>query len=48
MSKLIKKINNNIIEFDKGSFDSWCVFLTQPTLEKYAQKILNILPPLKN
>jgi hypothetical protein len=47
MSKLIKKINNNIIEFDKGSFDSWCVFLTQPTLEKYAPKDIEYFTALK-
>jgi hypothetical protein len=34
---LIKIINNNIrVEFDFGSFDNWCVFITRPTQLRYA------------
>lgn len=39
MKQFIKLINNCIlIEFDKGSFDSWCVFLTRPDMPRYAPK----------
>ena len=37
MSKLIKIINTQIrIEFDTGSFDNWCVYLTKPGKVRYA------------
>jgi hypothetical protein len=37
MATLIKIINNRIrIEFDTGSFDNWCVYLTRPGLARYA------------
>ena len=37
MATLIKIINNRIgIEFDTGSFDNWCVYLTKPSLARYA------------
>jgi hypothetical protein len=32
----IKTINNHIhIEFDFGSFDNWCVFVTRPKQQRY-------------
>ncbi len=37
MAVLIKIINNRItIEFDAGSFDNWCVYLTKLGLARYA------------
>ena len=37
MPTLIKIINHKIrIEFDTGSFDNWCVYVTKPGLAKYA------------
>lgn len=37
MAILIKTINDNIlIEFDKGSFDAWCVYLTVKNKRRYA------------
>ena len=37
MPTLIKIINNQIrVEFDTGSFDSWCVYLTKPGIARYA------------
>ncbi|MCZ4221772.1 DUF7004 family protein [Pedobacter rhodius] len=37
MATLIKAINNNVfIEFDKGKFDEWCVYLTRNTSKRYA------------
>jgi hypothetical protein len=39
MKQLVSIINNfTKIEFDKGSFDSWCVFLTTPEKARYAPK----------
>lgn len=32
MGKLIKRFENGaFLEYDRGSFDDWCVYLTQPT-----------------
>ena len=37
MPTLIKIINNNIrIEFDFGSFDNWCVFVSRPAQLRFA------------
>ena len=37
MATLIKIINNNIrIEFDKGRFDGWCVYLAKKGNKRYA------------
>ena len=37
MAILIKIINNQIrVEFDAGSFDNWCVYLTKPGMTRYA------------
>lgn len=38
MALIIKKICNSIIEFDNGSFDKWCVYLTRPGSQRYAPK----------
>jgi len=48
MGSLIKIINKqNLIEFDKGIFDSWCVYLTRPNKQKYAPKDFEYLRALK-
>lgn len=26
------------LEYDKGAFDDWCVYLTRPSISKYAPK----------
>ena len=37
MAALIKLINNSTrIEFDKGTFDDWCVYLSKPNERRYA------------
>lgn len=37
MTTLIKILNNNTrIEFDKGTFDDWCVYLAKPNERSYA------------
>ncbi len=39
MSTLIKNVRNrNLIEFDIGAFDNWCVYLTRAGQAKYAPK----------
>jgi hypothetical protein len=45
---LIKKINNSfIIEFDKGSFDNWCVYLSKQNEPRYAPKDVEYFSALK-
>lgn len=34
--KLNEFTNGGLIEFDKGSFDEWCIFVTNPNGERYA------------
>lgn len=37
MATLIKKVRGkNIVEFDKGKFDDWCVYLTRLGKRRYA------------
>lgn len=37
MGRVIKKINNQaIVEYDKGRFDDWCVYLTKGNGSRYA------------
>ncbi len=39
MAQFIKNINGrNLIEFDNGGFDSWCVYLTRDNKPRYAPK----------
>lgn len=39
MAQFIKIINvRNLVEFDQGAFDSWCVYLTRLNKPKYAPK----------
>lgn len=39
MPALIKNVRNrNVVEFDSGSFDSWCVYLTRPGQARYAPR----------
>lgn len=39
MPRLIKIVRDrNIIEFDQGSFDQWCVYLKRPDELRYAPK----------
>ncbi|MFC1785631.1 DUF7004 family protein [Candidatus Neomarinimicrobiota bacterium] len=39
MGELIKKLSNGtIIEYDRGSFDNWCVYITKPNETRFAPK----------
>lgn len=39
MPAFIKNVRNrNLIEFDKGTFDEWCVYLTRPGQMRYAPR----------
>jgi len=39
MSRLIKNVRSrNVVEFDNGSFDNWCVYLTRPGQKRYAPR----------
>jgi hypothetical protein len=39
MKKLIKTFNDgSILEYDMGSFDNWCVYITKPNQKRYAPK----------
>ncbi|RPH32578.1 MAG: hypothetical protein EHM93_08870 [Bacteroidales bacterium] len=41
MAQFIKNVKGtNLIEFDNGGFDSWCVYLTRTNCTKYAPKDL--------
>lgn len=41
MPQLVKKVRDkHLVEFDKGSFDNWCVFLTRSGEQRYAPKDL--------
>lgn len=48
MPTLIKNVRNrNRIEFDKGSFDAWCVYLTRPGQARYAPRDTEYFAKLK-
>lgn len=48
MPRLIKNIRNrNIIEFDQGSFDQWCVYLKRQAELRYAPKDTEYFSKLK-
>ncbi|QNL21089.1 hypothetical protein HZR84_03760 [Hyphobacterium sp. CCMP332] len=37
MGRIIKELSNgSIVEFDSGSFDDWCVYLTRPNQARFA------------
>jgi hypothetical protein len=39
LARLIKNIRNrNLVEFDKGFFDEWCVYLKREGMQRYAPK----------
>jgi hypothetical protein len=38
----------NLVEFDWGSFDEWCIFLTRPDKPRYAPKDTEYFTILKN
>lgn len=39
--------NGGIIEFDKGSFDDWCVYVTKPNGERFAPTDVKYFSRLK-
>jgi len=45
--KLNQFSNGGIIEFDKGTFDDWCVFVTKPSGERFAPSDLQYFSRLK-
>ena len=48
MAKFIKIVGGcNLIEFDKGSFDEWCVYLTRKDAVRYAPKDIEYFESLK-
>ena len=48
MPTLIKNVRNrNIVEFDSGSFDDWCVYLTRPQQLRYAPRDTEYFSKLK-
>ena len=48
MPTLIKNVRNrNIVEFDSGSFDDWCVYLTRPHQLRYAPRDTEYFSKLK-
>jgi hypothetical protein len=38
LGRLINNVNGHVIEFDKGKFDDWCVYLQKPDGFRYAPK----------
>ena len=49
MSRLIKEIRDgSIVEFDRGVFDDWCVYLSRPNENKFAPKDIRYFTELKN
>ena len=39
MGRIIRKFKDgSILEYDKGAFDDWCVYLTRPNIMRYAPK----------
>lgn len=49
MTRLIKKFSDgSILEYDSGSFDDWCVYLTRPNQSKYAPKDIQYFTFFKN
>jgi len=49
LSRLIKEIRDgSIVEFDKGAFDDWCVYLSRPNENKFAPKDIQYFTELKN
>lgn len=49
MSRLIKTFaDGSLLEFDKGGFDDWCVYLTRPKIGKYAPKDTQYFADIKN
>ena len=49
MSRLIKEIRDgSIVEFDRGVFDDWCVYLSRPNENKFAPKDIQYFTELKN
>src|SRR5436190_17318407 len=48
MATLIKNIRQrNLVEFDKGAFDGWCVYLTRHDQLRYAPKDVEYFTILK-
>ena len=48
MPALIKQTRNGtIVEFDKGSFDEWCVYITAPGQSRYAPKDIEYFDKLR-
>lgn len=39
MARLIKRFSDaSMLEFDRGNFDEWCIFLTRPTHPRFAPR----------
>ena len=43
MSRQIKRFTDgSVLEYARGSFDDWCIYLTSPNGQRYAPRMLNI------
>lgn len=39
MGRIVKKFSDgSFLEYDKGAFDDWCVYLNRPNITRYAPK----------
>lgn len=39
MARLIKRFaDNSLLEYDRGNFDDWCIFLSRPTHPRFAPR----------
>ncbi len=52
MPSLIKRFkDSSILEYDSGSFDNWCIYITRPNLQRYAPRdteYFNFIKSLSN
>lgn len=49
MGQLIKRFENGaFLEYDRGSFDDWCVYLTQPAKNRRPPRDTDYFSALKN
>lgn len=49
MGKTINKFSDgSILEYDRGTFDEWCIYLTRPTATRHAPKDVEYFLQLQN
>ena len=48
MSRIIKQfVDGSILEYDRGSFDDWCIYLTRPNTSRVAPKDVDYFTKLQ-